>query len=264
MLCFSAITPHPPIIIPGIGQESDLIQVKSTTQAMEDLRERFEEAQPDVIILSSPHAPTQPNAFAINSSPQLEGDLSMFRLDQNFSFENDEELAKKISSAAEAENIPTQFHEEPLDHGTLVPLWYLTKNIKPKLVSLAFSFADFQTHYHYGELIGELCRESDKKIAYIASGDMSHRLTPEAPAGFSIRGQEFDDTLLTLLEEGKVDELVNFDFSFVQEAGECGLRSFLMLLGVLKGKYEFNKLSYEGPFGVGYLVAELGVIASDS
>jgi len=44
------------------------------------------------------------------------------------------------------------------------------------------------------------------------------------------------------------------------EAGECGLRSICFMLGILdaaKIKWKANIISYEGPFGVGYLVADL-------
>jgi aromatic ring-opening dioxygenase LigB subunit len=47
----------------------------------------------------------------------------------------------------------------------------------------------------------------------------------------------------------------------VQSAGECGLRSIVILMGALDGlKVKPEILSYEGPFGVGYLVASLEVI----
>jgi len=43
----------------------------------------------------------------------------------------------------------------------------------------------------------------------------------------------------------------------ISDAGECGLKSIAILLGILEGiKYEPQILSYEGPFGVGYLTAE--------
>jgi len=48
----------------------------------------------------------------------------------------------------------------------------------------------------------------------------------------------------------KLDELY-------PEAGECGLRSFCFLLGILEASgisWQPEILSYEGPFGVGYLV----------
>ena len=53
----------------------------------------------------------------------------------------------------------------------------------------------------------------------------------------------------------KTDEIFAFDDKFIEQAGECGLRSFLILLGALsKINYQPELLSYEGPFGVGYLV----------
>ena len=45
----------------------------------------------------------------------------------------------------------------------------------------------------------------------------------------------------------------------IREAGECGYLSIIILLGLLseiKGS-KFKSLSYEGPFGVGYLVANI-------
>ncbi len=43
----------------------------------------------------------------------------------------------------------------------------------------------------------------------------------------------------------------------MKKAGECGMRSIAMLLGVINEvDLKPNILSYEGPFGVGYLVAE--------
>lgn len=257
MIIFSAITPHPPIIIPGIGQRDDLQLVKNTIEAMEKLREGLEEAEPGTIVIISPHAPLDYSSFVINSDRYLQGDLANFGLDKKFIFENNLELAKEINAKCANSGIPANFHKSPLDHGALVPLYYLTKNIKPKLIHLAFSLLDLETHYKYGKIIGEACRKSKEKVAMVASGDLSHRLTPAAPAGYSPRGEEFDRNLIELLSGGDGRSILNMDEELVEEAGECGLRSFVILLGALGGKYNFHKLNYEGPFGVGYLTAEL-------
>ena len=48
-----------------------------------------------------------------------------------------------------------------------------------------------------------------------------------------------------------------YDEDFVDDAGECGYRSILILMGILDGlNIKPRILSYEGPFGVGYLVAD--------
>ncbi len=224
---------------------------------MEKLREDLEKENPDTILIISPHAPTDPNGFLINSEAELKGSLIDFGLDEDFSFKNDYELMEKIGYQTGLAGITVHFHESFLDHGALVPLHYLTKNLKPKIVHCSFSFLDFKTHYKYGEIIGKILRESDKKIAVVASGDLSHRLTPDAPAGYSPKGKEFDDKLIELLSKNDINGILNLDPELIEEAGECGLRSIIILLGILQGKYEFCCLNYEGPFGVGYLAAEL-------
>ena len=51
------------------------------------------------------------------------------------------------------------------------------------------------------------------------------------------------------------------DKNLIEEAGECGYKSIIILLGALSlvPNFKFEILSYEGPFGVGYLVANAKV-----
>lgn len=253
MIIFSAITPHPPIIIPGIGRKEDLKLTEKTISAMEALRQELEKARPDTILVISPHAPIKYRSFGINSAEPLQGDLLSFGLNKSFIFSNDREIAEEIHRSCAV----SHFYQNSLDHGALVPLYYLTKNIKPQLVHLSFSLLDFSSHYGYGEAIGEICLNSPKRIAVIASGDLSHRLIPDAPAGYSPQGKKFDEKIKELLAEKRIKEILDLDHEFVEKAGECGLRSFIILLGILKGEYRFDLLSYQGPFGVGYLTARL-------
>ena len=256
MLVFASITPHPPIIVQGIGKDNDLENVKETIKAMEELSREFEKAQPDTTIVISQHAPLDYNAYGLNSAQSLAGDFKDFGSDLNYKFENDLVLVDTIIEEMDKNSVPLSPHREVLDHGTLVPLHFLTQNYKTKVVSLSFSFEDLPSHYVYGQIIGEVIRRSTKKIAVIASGDLSHRLIPGAPAGFNPKGKEFDKKLIELLEAKDVEGILNLDEAFVEAAGECGLRSVVILLGILNGQFDFKKLSYEGPFGVGYLVAK--------
>jgi len=84
---------------------------------------------------------------------------------------------------------------------------------------------------------------------------LSHRLTTEAPAGYSPKGAEFDRQLVAALEKADVKALLAMDRNLIDEAGECGLRPVFFLLGVMGGlDAEMMLSSYEGPFGVGYAV----------
>ncbi len=257
MINFTAITPHPPIIIPGIGQKNDLKKATKTIKAMEAISKEITELNPDTILLVSPHFPPEPDCFLVNTSPSLEGTLLNFGLPENFVFENDSEIIEKIKEEAEKSQIPFCFTEQTLDHGTLVPLYYLAAKFKPKLVHLAFSWLSPSYHLDYGKMLGRICAESSKKIAVIASGDMSHRLTPTAPAGYSPKGKIFDKMIREKLAAQDIPGVLSLDGDLAEEAGECGLRSIMILLGVSGENYEFKLLSYEAPFGVGYLVAQL-------
>lgn len=257
MIVFGAITPHPPVIIPGIGDKESLKMVRETIKAMEKLRQNLEEADPETLILISPHAEMEMSRFVINSDVTLRGSFANFGLDEIFDFKNDIEAIERITYFNNISGIPTHLHESFLDHGALVPLFYLTKNIKPKIIHLAFSMLDNKTHFQYGHNLSQMCCEKGKRIGIISSGDLSHRTTLDAPAGYSPEGKKFDEKLISLLSKGDVDGILKIDKELIEEAGECGLRSIIILLGALNGKYKFKLLNYEAPFGVGYLAAQL-------
>ncbi|TAK95851.1 extradiol ring-cleavage dioxygenase [Patescibacteria group bacterium] len=259
MINFAAITPHPPIIVPGIGSPEDILLVKKTVQAMEQLRAEVEHANPHTLVVISPHAPIDGYSFGVNESRNIHGSLARFGLDEQLEFHNASEIVEGILYAAEMNNeMPVHTFEAELDHGAMVPLHFLTKNIHPRLVHLSFSFLSLKMHYDFGEVVGNLLNSQSGDVAIVASGDLSHRLTPDAPAGYSEQGEEFDHTLIRLLEHNDIQGLTELKTKFIDEAGECGLRSFVMMLGMIKGRpYKFQKLSYEGPFGVGYLTARM-------
>ena len=256
MIVFSAIMPHPPLIIPEIGSEGDRKKVQKTISAMEKLREDLEKSDPETLIIISPHAEMESERFVINSADPLRGSFIDFGYDKIYDFKNDFEAIDRITYFGNMSGMPTHLHESFLDHGALVPLHYLTKNMRPKIIHLAFSMLSLETHYEYGKTLAKMCCD-DRRIAIAASGDLSHRLIPEAPAGYSKKGKEFDELLINLLKKADTKGIIDLDEDFVEEAGQCGLRSVMILLGALEGKYNFNLLSYEGPFGVGYLTASL-------
>lgn len=146
------------------------------------------------------------------------------------------------------------------DWGFNVPLFYLAKNVHDIEVKAHLTDLESpQVHFNRGkELVKNL--KNIKKLAWIASGDMSHRLKEDGPYGLHPSGPKFDQKFIKLLKKKDVGGILNLDPKLVDEAGECGLRSFCQLLGALeeaKVNWQPEILSYEAPFGVGYLVARL-------
>ncbi len=171
---------------------------------------------------------------------------------------NDAELARYIKDLADTNKFPLQTVSEPLDHGAMVPLYFLMEERpRAKVCHMSFSYLDYNKHFTFGEIISEAIENTERKVALIASGDLSHRLTPQAPAGYSPRGKEFDEKLIEKLEKNDVTGILDMDSVLIENAGECGLRSIIVLLGALsRADYRFKKLSYESPFGVGYMVGK--------
>lgn len=95
-------------------------------------------------------------------------------------------------------------------------------------------------------------------MTLIASGDMSHRLTANAPCGFDRRGLEFDRCLIDTLRRGDYRALLKFNPELEKEAAQDALDSVLVALSAVGFESAGAKvLNYEGPFGVGYCVAIL-------
>jgi len=257
MLSFCAICPHPPILLPTIGSIEDRKKVKKTISALEKLEKEFKETKTESLVVISPHGIINPDHFSITSAKDLFGDLFQFGdFSSFFEFKNDLSLVEEISKKTEEKNIPLKkYWIDRLDHGIIVPLYFLTKTLKPKIVPVGYSFLSRNDHFNFGKLLGEVIKESEKKIGVIASGDLSHRLTPDAPAGYSPQGEVFDKKIIELLKEGKTKEILDLPDDLIESAGECGYRSILIALGCISlFDKKFKFLSYEGPFGVGYLV----------
>ena len=270
MLKFAAICPHPPVIIPTIGSPSDFKKTAKTIKAMKEIAAVFAKKNIETVMVISPHGPVEYQKITINMSPALLGNFEGFNDYETYlNFENDLKIVDFLQQQARPQGIPINLIEKPvLDHGTLVPLYYLTKDYKPKnkvalkVVPIAYSYPETKLNFDFGKIIFDVSKSQEKNIALIASGDLSHRLTFDAPAGYNPKGAEFDKQLIELLEKNDIKETLNINPSLIEEAGECGYLSIVMLLGAISTynqskflkKARFKALSYEGPFGVGYLV----------
>jgi aromatic ring-opening dioxygenase LigB subunit len=254
-IVFSAITPHPPILIPPIGKDN-LSRLDATNNSFEELRKILIKSRASTIIVISPHGLVQSDSFTMNLNPRFSCNFEDFGdFTTKCSWSGNIGLSYKIREKLET-SIPLQLiSDEFLDHGTSVPLYLLTKGLKEiKVIPLYYSGLDLESHFSFGVKLKSELQSSMENIAVVASGDLSHRLTKNAPAGFSPKGKKFDKKLIELITKIKYRDILDMDESLIIEAGECGLRSIMILLGILDGiKVNPKVLSYESPFGVGYL-----------
>lgn len=262
MINFGALVPHPPLIIPEIGKER-IEKVNKTIEALKQLGDKLADKDPQTIVFITPHGPLHPTKINIAGTKRLKGDLKEFGVSSEFEFENNLKLAQEINKKAEEEGIPTTLYrptkeQADIDHGILAPAYYLLDKLgSVKILPVTYSHLNRTQHFAFGQLINRITKEKNQNIAIIASGDLSHRLHRNAPGGYSEIGPEFDQMILDYLKESDTSSLLKIEPEIVQQAGECGYRSLLVLLGALEEKdWQAEVLSYEGPFGVGYGVVD--------
>ena len=251
--------PHPPLLVPEVGKGEEKV-IQSTFQAMEKVAGRIKDIAPDTIIVLSPHAPFFHDRFVLSSNTALSGDLRRFGAPKvALRKEVDLELSTKIYTEAIRKAVPILLSDDTdffIDHGVLVPLSFVEKVYSNyRLIEISLSSLTLAMHYSFGKCIAKALVDSPQKVVLIASGDLSHRLTHDGPYGFSESGPVFDQILTRHLKESRLDEIMEIDPSISEPAAECGLRSFVIMAGVLsKLQYRTDFMSYEGPFGVGYAV----------
>lgn len=260
------IMPHPPIMIPEIGRGEDE-KINATKGACLKIAKEIQNLRPDTIIVITPHGPVFRDAVAISKTDNISGNFKAFGISGlNFEKRINEALTDEIISNADESGVPIvpitansmrEYNVKcELEHGSMVPLYYIDKQfVDYDLVHITYGAISSALLYRLGMSIRRAVEDegNEFKAVIIASGDLSHRLSDKGPYEYDPKGPEFDKRIIELLAQGDVNGVFNLDKELVEGAGECGLRSFYILLGTMEG-YEISGelLSYEGTFGVGY------------
>ncbi len=253
-IVFGAIMPHPPILIPEIGK-GRLKEAAQTKKGLEEIAGRIKKLDFETVIVITPHGNVGMSSVPVYSGHVFEGNFGQFGAPNvKFSFKGDPPLGLAVVKACEfASSCP----ETILDHGALVPLAYLSAGgNKKNILPIAIGLLPLRKLFEFGQRLARTLKLLKRRVVVIASADMSHRLTPDAPSGFSPRGKEFDEKLVELVRAYDVNGILDFDPALAQDGGQDALWSIAILLGALDGlPVKQEVLSYEGPFGVGYLTA---------
>lgn len=259
--------PHPPVIIPEVGRGTES-RVNNTVEACKKAGERIKAINPDTIIVISPHGVVFRDAVAVITGPSIEGDFEKFGAPQlEMKYNIDLALTTKIINNANNYGIPVAGIDEKtsirynvpfeLDHGAMVPLYYVGNEDKYELVHITYGYLSATELLKFGLAVRKAVNESNKKVVVIASGDLSHRLTKDGPYEYSPNGEKFDSALIEVLQSGHLIDVFSINRRLIMDAGECGLRALYILAGIINTETINTELySYEGPLGVGYAVME--------
>lgn len=262
------ITPHPPVLLPEVGGGRER-EIAATDRAMRTAAETVAAWQPDVIIVSSPHTILYRDYFHIAPGDGAVGDMGRFGAPEvRIHASYDTLLREEIIRCAEAEGLHagTLGQRDPeLDHGVLIPLYYLRKaGVRCPIVRMGLSGFSPLDHYRLGKCVQDAVNALGRRAVFLASGDLSHKLKADGPYGCAPEGPQFDDAVTHTMASGDFLEFLTIDPALCERAAECGLRSFQVMAGALDGlAVEPQLLSHEGTFGVGYAIALFPVTGRD-
>ena len=256
-VCGAVMVPHPPLIIPEVGRGQEK-GIRRTIDAYEKAAERIALWKPDTVIVISPHSIMYADYFHISPGRGAEGNFGRFGASGvKIKVRYDTELVSLLSQEAQARDIEAGTmgeRDRRLDHATMIPLWFLNHyDTDYRVVRIGLSGLPLSQHYMLGQCIQKTARLLGRNIAVIGSGDLSHKLKDDGPYGFDEEGPKYDARIMDVMGRAAFGELFDFSESFCDKAAECGHRSFVMMAGTMDGmSVKTEKLSHEGPFGVGY------------
>ena len=259
-VCFAGLLPHAPVLVPLVGGARSE-EVAPTVAAMRRVAAACVQARPDALVLVSPHSPRRRGAFGLWEGARLQGSLAQFRAPRAaVDLAADSDLRVAITAAAKSRGLATwSIPADSLDHGAVVPLWFLVEaGWDCRTVILSLNYPGEGGCAELGETIAAAAVRQGKRVAVIASGDMSHRLQPGAPAGYHSRAHLSDEGFLTGLRHAKPTAMLELDPELLELAAEDAVDSTVVALAAAGWRADGREvLSYEAPFGVGYGVAVL-------
>ena len=257
----AVLMPHPPIVVPAVGgRRTDA--VARTVESMREAARRVVAHAPSSVLLISPHSPRRRGSFGLWDASHLRGSFAPFGAPAALvTLPGDPAFASQIARHAAHRGVSVWFQpeSEELDHGATVPLWFLIEAgwRGPTLVA-GLTWPEGKDSAPFGNAIAAAIEESGQPVAIVASGDMSHRLKPGAPAGYHPNAAAFDDEFIAVLRSGDYGRLAGLDPALRDAAAEDVVESTRVALeSAGSSNVGHRVLSYEGPFGVGYGVAVL-------
>jgi aromatic ring-opening dioxygenase LigB subunit len=264
-LIYACIAPHAGDLIPETVEDQNIVAL--TRKSMGEMSAKLEALKPEVVVIVNPHGFRVSNAMSISITSKANADWSP---EVKLDFNVDQALANAIADKADEMSVAVVRYiygasggdscYVPLDWGAIIPLYFMGHRFisKPNLVHISpMRTLPLATHYNFGRAIGRVLKESEKRVAFIASADQGHAHNENGPYGFDSASAQYDAWMQDIICNGNLDELLNADPKLVEDGKPDSLWPTLILAGVLKeNPMRASLLSYEVNVYFGILCAE--------
>lgn len=263
MIVFAAIVPHSPLLLPSIGKEHR-DKLACTLKALEEIEQALYLAKVDTICIIAPHGVRYPDAYSINLMDKYIGDFKTFGdFSTTTEAKSDFLVIDHIQRRMREDNVPfTLTSSAEIDFGFSIPISLLTAHLPPwKLIPVTPSMLDGKAHFEFGKNLKRILHAEERRIAVIASADLSHKASDQSAGGSTPEGIAFDAAVTESASQNKPEPLFAMRPDQLEAVAQCGYRPIMTLLGCID---EINvtpkKLCYEAPFGVGYLAVRYDIV----
>lgn len=223
---------------------------QAAIDGLKRIGELCREREVDTIVIADTHWLVNAG-YHINANAKMAGvftstEFPHFLSDMEYKHIGDPELGQSIADRATQKGVATLCHNKvptlQLQYGTLVPLRYMGVGDSIRIVSIAgwMYDAELAESRTVGEAIAEAVADSDRRVAFLASGSLSHRIPPNAVVNdylFKISrpfNEDVDRLVMAMWREGRSKEFLDMLPQYAEDCdGEGGMHDTAMLYGIL-------------------------------
>lgn len=257
---------------PGITAWTDSApkqQSENFLGAYRVVKTQLSESRPDtILLLSSEH---WANFFLDHISPyclgrgeSFDGPLETWLKVEKTKVPGDPELATQLLEHCYANGFELSYSfEMKLDHGSMVPLNFLSPEMKSRVVPLLFNTLatprpTARRCLELGKVLRPFLERSERRVAIVATGGLSH---DPGEKNHGLIDTAFDARFLENLTNGRLDNLGAYSDEEILKAGAGTLEllAWICMAGIM-GERKSRVVAYEPikPWATG-----MGIVAYD-
>ncbi len=265
---YACIAPHGSELVPRLsGATSSLFN--ESRNGMRTLAALLETAEPDTIVVASPHNLRLEKHIGIVLSENSSGVVEEGNNRVELKVRCDRDLGHKVLTAAEEKGLPAvganygalegPASDLAMDWGTLIPLWFFLRRkttARKVLIVTPSRGIPLRENFEFGRVLAQASERERKRIAFVASSDQAHTHARTGPYGFSRGAAQYDRKVVEAVKTDRLASLMDLDTALVERAKPDSLWQMTMLAGVLEVIPMLGRLvSYEVPTYFGMLCA---------